>query len=263
MLFASSQLAKEGMSAVLYQIYYEQKHLNKLFPFSVPYKNEGLTIFFECEPIAKIVMACKEEKVAVGSWKLAQKMRRGIHNLSTSILNSDYQVLNFITHSERHTMMAMFKVWHPGAMPAIDLLWEKLGYKRPEEAKHPMYQNHYAAKTEIYQDYCRNFLIPAMELIKTHEELNKLMMADSNYQKLSRDADIKSVKEKLGLDYYPMAPFVLERCAPLYYQMKGYRISEVPADLPFQRPDIQSVEEEIRANRIRMDLARFMKRRNR
>lgn len=175
-------------------------------------------------------MKCEAEKVAVASWKLGSKMRRS-HNLTQTVLNSDYQVLNFITHLKRHTMMAMFKNWHPGALEAIDYLWQKLGYKRPEEAKSPIYQNHYAAKTEIYQDYVRNFLIPAMELTKTDETLNRLMMADSNYGRLSREADLKSVKAKIGLDYYPLAPFVLERCPCLFYQMKGYRITNVPADL--------------------------------
>lgn len=218
------------MAAVLHQILYKEDQRSKLFDFANPYFNHGLTIFFENACIADIVMKSEAEKVAVASWKLKQKMRRG-HNLTQKVLDSDYQVLNFITHSQRHQMMAMSANWHPGFIPAIDLLWSKLGYKRPHEAKNPIYQNHYGAKTDIYKDYVSTFLIPAMDLITKDEELNALMMNDSNYGRLSREADLKSVKAKLGLDYYPLAPFVLERCPSLFFQMKGYRITNVPADL--------------------------------
>lgn len=218
------------MSTILHQIYYREDQKSKLFDFATPYFNTGLTIFFENTCIADIVMKSEAEKTAVASWKLKQKMRRG-HNLTQKVLESDYQVLNFITHSHRHAMMAMSANWHKGFLPAIDLLWQKLGYKRPVEAKNPIYQNHFSSKTEIYKDYVSTFLIPAMDLILKDEELNTLMMADSNYGRLSRDADLKSVKAKLNLDIYPLAPFVLERCPSLFFQMKGYRITNVPADL--------------------------------
>jgi hypothetical protein len=57
--------------------------------------------------------------------------------------------------------------------------------------------------------------------------LNALMVQPSGYGRLSRAADMKSVKEKLGMDDYPLAPFILERCPSLYFQMKGYKISYV------------------------------------
>ncbi len=77
---------------------------------------------------------------------------------------------------------------------------------------------------DIYKRYVSEFLIPAMELIEKDEELNKLMMVDSHYDRLNRRADIKSLREKLGMNYYPMAPFVLERCPQLFYQIHGYKI---------------------------------------
>jgi hypothetical protein len=55
--------------------------------------------------------------------------------------------------------------------------------------------------------------------------LNKIMLQPSGYGKLQRNCDLKSVKEKLGMSDYPLAPFILERCPSLYYQMKGVQIS--------------------------------------
>ena len=122
-------------------------------------------------------------------------------------------------------MLAHLYHWHPKSKQAMELLWSKLGFKLCGEVKNPIYQNHYVAKREIYQDYVSNFLNPAMELIKTDEELNKLMMSESNYGKLNREADIRSVKAKLGINYYPLAPFILERCPSCYFQMKNINVT--------------------------------------
>jgi hypothetical protein len=125
-------------------------------------------------------------------------------------------------------MLAMANAWHPEFIPTINLLWQKLGLKRPPEAKNPIYQNHFSAKTEIYKDYVNNFLTPAMELIDRDEELHEKMIAPSNYGRLSKTADRQSVKEKLGMDDYPMCPFILERCPSLWFQMKGYKVTYIP-----------------------------------
>ena len=75
-------------------------------------------------------------------------------------------------------MLAHLYRWHPSSLQAMTLLWQKLGLKLLGEVKNPIYQNHYVAKREIYQDYVNNFLNPAMEVIKTDEQLNKLMMSE-------------------------------------------------------------------------------------
>ena len=212
----------------LYQVYYDEKQKEKLFPFSIPYFNSGLTIFFENKVLSDIVSASTAEKVGVASWKLRDKMRirvapRG--ELTEEVLNSEYDVLSLTKNSRKHTMLAHLYHWHKDSKQAMALLWSKLGYKLCGEVKNPIYQNHYVAKREIYQDYVTNFLNPAMELIKTDEELNNLMMKDSGYGKLSREADIRSVKAKLGISYYPLAPFILERCPSCYFDMKNIKIT--------------------------------------
>lgn len=213
---------------MLHQIYYKPEQLPKIYPFAKPYYNDSLTIFFENKPIQEVVSQATSKNVAVCSWKLADKMRFrvGLRGpLTQTVIDGDYEVLSFTKNSSRHQMMAMAKTWHPQFIPAIDLLWQKLGFKRPGEAKNPIYQNHFAARTDIYQDYVKNFLSPAMELIENDTELNNLMIQPSGYGRLSRTSDIKSVKAKLGMDDYPIAPFVLERCPCLYFQMKGIKIS--------------------------------------
>lgn len=211
-----------------FQIYYKDEQLPHLYPFAIPYKNEGLTIYFENDCIAKVVKATTAEKVGVCSWKLASKMkiRVGMRKpLTVEALESDYQVLSLTQNSSRHQMLAMANAWHKGFIPTIKLLWEKLSYKMPGEAKNPIYQNHWVGKTEIYRDYVDNFLVPAMELTEKDEELREKMLQPSGYGKLNRQSDVKSVKEKLGLEDYPLCPFILERCPSLWMQVKGIKVT--------------------------------------
>lgn len=212
----------------LHQIYYKNEHLQKLLPYSIPYKNEGLTIFFESDPIAKLVKATKADKIGVCSWKLAVKMKSGIPfrtPLTEEVLNSDYQVLSLTKNSTRHQMLGMANVWHKDFINTIRLLWSKLGYKMPGEAKQPVYQNHYVAQSHIYKRYVNEFLSPAMELTLKDEELNAKMTQPSGYGRLSRDSDVKSVKEKLGMDDYPIAPFILERCPSLWFDLNRIKVT--------------------------------------
>lgn len=212
----------------LHQIFYDEKQRDKLYPFAIPYFNEDLTIFFECSVIAKLVTESKAEKICVASYKLAEKMGRRVGlrvPLTLEALNSDYEVLSLTRNSHKHQMLAMASQWHPQFIKTITTLWQKLGYKMPGEAKNPIYNNFFSAKREIYLYYINNFLIPAMELTERDDEMKSLMMMESNYGQLNRQADMKSVKEKLNLDFYPLSPFILERCPSLFMQLKGYKIS--------------------------------------
>lgn len=225
----------------LHQIYYDEKQLSKLYPFAIPYKNEGLTIYFENTPIVAIVQNTTADRVGVCSWKLQDKlrMRVGLRGaltqealnpyydvaLTQEGLNSDYDVLSFTRNSHKHQMLAMANQWHPHFLTTIKLLWEKLGYKMPSEAKNPIYQNHYSAKTEIYKRYVSEFLTPAIELTEKDEELHHAMTQPSGYEHLNRQADIKSVKAKLNLNSYPLAPFILERCPSLWLTMHKINVS--------------------------------------
>lgn len=206
------------MRFTLWQIWYDEKHLKEVYPFSVPVYNEGLTIFFENDVIKKLVPTSSTEYTSVASWKLAQKSRR-IYPITVEALESDYEVLSFTRNGRDHKMIAMASTVHPNFLPAITLLWEKLGLKMPGEVRNPTYHNHFSAKTDIYKRYVSEFLSPAMELITTNEELNALMVTPSNYARKTKDPDLKSIKAKLGMEDYPLCPFVLERCPSLFFQL--------------------------------------------
>jgi hypothetical protein len=212
----------------LYQLFYKEEQREKLYPFAIPYKTEGLTIFFESFWIEKLVLASKAEKIGVCSWRLSEKMKRNVGlrtPLTQDVINSDYQILSLTKNSLKHQMLAHLYTWHKFSRETMALLWSKLGLKLPGEVKNPIYQHHFCARTEIYRDYVENFLTPAMELTMSDEELHKLMILPSGYGTLSKNADLRSVKEKLGMSDYPLSTFILERCFSCYCQVKGYQIT--------------------------------------
>ena len=216
------------MPVELYQLYYRDDQKEKLLPFTIPIKTEGLTVYFETHWIKELVLSSKAERVGVCSWKLRDKLRRNVGlrvPLTQEIINSDYDVLSLTKNGKKHTMLAHLYHWHPQSKKAMEVLWGKLGYKLPGEVKNPIYCHHFIAKREIYRDYVDNFLSPTMELMEKDEEVQNLMLQPSGYASLSREADARAVKEKLGLLDYPLLPFILERCAPAYLQVKNYRVT--------------------------------------
>lgn len=206
------------MVAELIQIYYHEDQKTKLYPFAVPYFNTGLTIFFENEPIKNLVLSTKADKIGIVSWKLREKLRWYIgrpRELTQEVLETDYEVLSFTKNTKDHHMLAAANRWHPGFLTTFDKILGKIGVSRPGEVKIPIYQNHFCAKTKIYRDYVTNYLSPAMDCILNDNEINGEAMADSRYSNLTRQS-AEHLQEKIGINFYPMVPFLLERLFSIY-----------------------------------------------
>lgn len=225
------------MASELIQIFYREDQKEKLYPFAIPYKNEGLTIFFENSVISDVVMASKADKIGVVSWKLSHPQHtkltwnlgwpRRIEHITEEVLNSNYDVLPFTRNSKYHEMLAAASQWHPGFRPTLTKIVEGIGKKMPSEVKKPIYQNAFSAKGEIYQDYVKDYLNPAMEIIKNDPEIYKMATADSNYTQLVKKeaASAEYLQKKIGFPYYPMVPFLLERLFSIYVHNKNINVT--------------------------------------
>jgi hypothetical protein len=212
----------------LYQIYYREEQKKEMYSFATPHFNDTLTLFFENTPIATLVSQTKAKKIGVTSWKLRQKFKFSHfrhQDFNENHINADYDVLSLTKNSKFHRMLQAANAWHPGFMDIMKILWEKLGYRMPTEVKYPINHNFFIAKTEIYQDYVTHLLQPAMDLMITDETLNKLCMQDSRYLQLEKGANTENLKRDLGLDYYPMFPFICERLFPMWCEMKRIKVN--------------------------------------
>lgn len=216
----------------LYQIYYREEQKEELYPFAIPYYNEGLTIFFENQVIVDVVLASKAEKIGVCSWKLRQKQRWNVgggREITEELINSDYEVLSFTKNSKSHQMLNAAEIWHPGFKASLAKILDKIGIPMPLEVKYPINMNHFMALDEIYTDYVTHYLIPAMYVMKNDDECHALAMADSNYTALAKKdaASPERLYSLIGMTYYPMAPFLLERLFPIYCHNKNINVTYI------------------------------------
>lgn len=218
------------MVAKLIQIYYDEKQLPKLYPFAEPYFNERLTVFFENDPISKLVPKAKSKNIAVCSWKLKDKQRmnvpgpNGLRPITQELIESDYEVLSFSRNSHDHDMLGCAEKWHPGFMKDFCKMLEIIGVQRPmRRIKDPINFNGFSARTTIYKDYVKRYLQPAMNALETMPEA----MRDSNYTKLNPDASTGHLQKHLGIGYYPLVPFLLERLISVYVQNEGIKVEYV------------------------------------
>lgn len=217
-------------SDILYQIIYDESQREACYPFAKVYFNESLTVFFENSCISELVSASQADKVGVCSWKLKQKLRWNIGTkrpITQELLETDYEVMSFTKNSDYHGMLAFAEASHKGFMVTFRKIVEGIGKKCPGEVKKPIYQNHFMAKREIYQDYVNEYLNPAMELMQNDPEINKLVMADSNYSTLTSKSPehLKELEKKIGIPYYPMSPFLLERLFSVYVHNNKINVS--------------------------------------
>jgi hypothetical protein len=215
------------MSAELWQIWYQDSQKVECFPFANLYFNEKLTIFFENDPIVRLVTTTKAEKIAVCSWKLRQKMRLRVGKrgkLTEEALNSNYEVLSFTSNTKYHRMLAAAEAWHPGFKPAMQKICDQIGVTLPGEVRSPIYQNHFSARADIYLDYVNTYLQPAMEAMIWFSDLHQIVMQDSHYSELSNQ-NPDHLKDKIGVPYYPLAPFLLERLFSIYCHNKKINVT--------------------------------------
>ena len=215
--------------ARLVQIIYNEAQKKECFPFADVFVNDRLTIHFENAIIRDIVSTSNDERIAVCSWKLKQKLRWYIgrpREITQELLESDYEVLSFTKNTKYHKMLGAAEAWHPGFLATFDKILAKIGVVRPVEVKIPIYQNHFAAKREIYQYYVQNYLSPAMDCIQNDPEINAMAMRDSKYSDLTHQS-AEHLKKKLGISYYPLVPFLLERLFSVYVDNKRINVTHL------------------------------------
>lgn len=220
------------MQAKLIQIIYKEEQRSECYPFARVHFNEKLTIFFENEVICGAVQSSTRDKIGVCSWKLKQKQRWNLgrpREITQEVLESDYEVLSFTKNSSHHQMLFAANRWHPGFKKTLAVISEKARIPIPSEVMQPIYQNAFMATRQIYQAYVREYLIPMMWVIVNDPEAHMLATVDSNYHELAKSdaAPRELLNEKLGMNYYPLAPFLLERLFSIFCHNNKINVSYI------------------------------------
>lgn len=208
-----------------WQIIYKPEQASECYPFAKTYFNESLTEFFENSVISKLVMESEADKIAVCSWKLKRKMRWNVRMprpLTEEVLKTDFQVMSFTGNTSYHQFLASAEAHHPGIVKILKKIIEHLGDRMPSEIKNPIYQNHFCATREVYQRYVFEYLSPAMILMNNDPELREACWKDSNYSNLNKtdSASPEFLQSQIGVTYYPLHPFILERLFSIFCHNK-------------------------------------------
>jgi hypothetical protein len=204
----------------IYQIYYEEKQLEKLI--FEPYYNKKCTVFFENWVIKQIIDQGKHKNFdyfGVVSHDLLNKIKGVTHksrsemplneeNLRTQLALFEPDALS-LSNISSHDPITEANNYHPYFIDLFSEIVKKNGYKwTPEEYQTVFYCNHFVAKSEIYEAYVNELLSPSMEIMKGMPEL----MNDSKYYKKLPE----HLKKDFGVDYYPYQTFLCERLFSFY-----------------------------------------------
>jgi hypothetical protein len=203
----------------LWQIYYEEKQKNDLFPFAKPVFNPSLTEFFENSVIYRVVLPSNAEKIGVCSPALRQKINFGIpmrEPFTEDVINRDYDLLVLSRkQTPEHFMLAKMDNWHPGTRGTLNLILYAIGLETFEGRREPevaVYQNAFILRTDLYKRFLREAMIPAMTVMREDPVIKARCWEDSHYYKLKSEVGYqKMIKEKTGWDYIPCHTFILER----------------------------------------------------
>lgn len=212
-----------------YQIYFKDEQKDKLYDFAIPHKNETLTPYFENQIIAELVPKATADLVSVCSWRLAQKRGEGpseaiLKRAGTFLLTKeaitggDYDVA-ILTPRTHKDIIEKFIIWHGDAGRQALATFRQF-IRIPDTVEHAIYENHFIARREIYQEYVTKCLIPAIEFMSTRE----VFSLDSGYILKKRNPEeIKEYQQKSGRKDWPIAPFVLERLFSIWANRKGFK----------------------------------------
>ena len=140
------------------------------------------------------------------------------------IKDLDVDVISFCHQEFRAKDGKAFKylefteIVHPGFREGFNITCDYLGLK-VQEPKCVVYSNFWLAKSEIYKEYVKTILEPAIEFLE-REENRWFAWKDSQYGKNGglKQPDLKNYT---GLDYYPLVTFIIERLPSIWIDNKG------------------------------------------
>jgi hypothetical protein len=205
----------------IHQIYYLDEQKPLLLNGAIPYFNENLTVYFENEVIRKLGLNQNEDYFGVFSWKFKEKRKLDLFQIQELIeRNPNFDVYSFFKDVSNKNIFKLGNVWHPRLMECLEYIVRRLKLNDillREGTRCIILQNHFIMKGDLYKRYVVELLEPVMEMMD-EPEFKKILYTDSNYLKLVKKRKDKILPQlnKLGLDYYPMHPFLLEMLPSLF-----------------------------------------------
>jgi hypothetical protein len=219
----------------VFQIYFKEEQLPLLD--YIPFYNKECSIFFENEVIRSLIEQkehINDEYFGVVSYQLRDKVKitktswrahKNIANHSINefsidqfekeLLKQKPDVMSYQCHMA-HDPISYANNFHPNFSNYFEEIMVQIGYRwKPTIFTDVFYCNYFVAKSNIYERYVKEMLIPAMEVMKNMPEL----MNNSRYPKqLPED-----LKKSFGINHYPYHPFLCERMFSYFAHLNKLR----------------------------------------
>lgn len=220
------------------QVYYNEDQKAHIKEGFTPYKNETATIFLESQIMKDLFLQGKHkgyDLFGVCSWKMQQKFKKIIsfqknqEKINQQYNDFDVFTLDLRTHvfpsvRKPHFTKSIHREAHKSLLQFCDILIEHGVIERFPSAYLEknifIYCNYFLAKPSIFEGFMKELIIPSIDLMKLDKKANKIALKEGKYD--SRPP--KNFIADTGLNYYPMAPFVLERLINVYIAMKSLKV---------------------------------------
>jgi len=227
------------------QIYFKPIQIGFLDVDFLPYFNdEPVTPFFENEVIRGLYNESDHEDsdyYGVVSYKFRNKHLKGGARVMQMMEadNHSSDVYSFFGNKQnmRSKNNTFQDRYHPNLLRIGELIVTKLFGKDINKIKADrIYYNHWIAKREVFDEYCRNMLLPVMDLMENDEEIKALCYEDAMYNgdtshpehlRVNKPMSAEQCVQAFGVPYYTHHTFVLERLPSIYFAIKGYSIKHI------------------------------------
>jgi hypothetical protein len=207
----------------VFQIYFKDEQKEKLD--YTPYYNDDCTPFFENSVVRKLIEGGQHlgsDYFGVVSHKLREKIHITKHswkdmaNISnksnqqftpelfkTELYKLKPDAMSFQRHMP-HDPISFADKFHPNFSKYFKEIMAKIGFNwAPSHFNNVFYCNFFVAKSEVYEEYVKEMLAPAMDVMLEMPEL----FNDSKYPYPLPD----DLKKKFNCEKYPYHPFIGER----------------------------------------------------
>lgn len=217
----------------IFQIYYKDEQLPELD--YTPYRNARCNYYFEHQVMVDLInQGAHLESYYFGvlSHKFREKISFTKHSGISNIANKSVQEFTpelferelFRGHPDAmsvqrhipHDPISFGDRFHPGLSALFQRVLNEIGYNwSPTPLANVFYCNYFVARSDVYEDYVKTMLEPAMEVMDRMPELLK----NSGYPKPLPD----NLRDAWGIDYYPYHTFICERMFSYYAHLKNLK----------------------------------------
>jgi len=227
----------------IYQIYFDDKSKAGCYPEWNHYDNsEKLTEYFENSVIVDLINSGAHKDAnyfGVFSHDIKREMvfkewvgennklafSPNALDQMVSVFYKGVEVFGFQSRRKQTNIIFQAERYHPGFVKYMEKVLSETGFldSIPNKLNHIILFNHFIMKSEIYEQYVKELLIPAMDVMRGMPEL----FDNAKYIKPLPQERKDRFMKAFGKDYYPYHPFICERLPSLFMEKYKYNFRHI------------------------------------